>query len=199
LAVALAMAGKRVVVVDADMRRPSVHTYFDLPNASGLSTVVAGGARLGEALQVVVVPNQETAVHGGVLQASTDPSASGRRIYVLTSGPLPPNPGEMVTSRHLEVVLAELVKGSDMVLVDAPPFTVVGDTASLAARTAGIMLVLKMGRVTKQMLKEAQDFLAPLPSRKLGMVLANVPLQPGRYKYYRQQAEEQKAPPVEAV
>ena len=199
LAVALAMAGKRVVVVDADMRRPRVHGYFGLPNRTGLSTVVAGKARLGEALQVVVLPDQETDSSGGEAQVSADAEAQGKRIYVVTSGPVPPNPGEIVTSKHLEAVLAELVKGSDMVLVDAPPFMVVGDAAPLAARTDGIMLVFKMGQVTKGMLKEARDFLAPLPSRKLGIVLANVPVESGRYKYYRQQADEKTAPPVEAV
>jgi non-specific protein-tyrosine kinase len=199
LAVALAMAGKRVVVVDADMRRPRVHGYFGLPNRTGLSTVVAGKARLGEALQVVVLPDQGTASGGGEAQISADAEAQSKRIYVITSGPIPPNPGEIVTSKHLEAVLAELVKGSDMVLVDAPPFMVVGDAAPLAARTDGIMLVFKMGQVTKGMLKEARDFLAPLPSRKLGIVLANVPVESGRYKYYRQQADEKTAPPVEAV
>jgi Mrp family chromosome partitioning ATPase len=199
LAVALATAGKRVVVVDADMRRPRVHAYFDLPNRTGLSTVVAGKVRLGEALQAVVVPSYEAVTDGDELRISSDPDTIGKRIYVVTSGPLPPNPGEIVTSQHLQAVLTELIKGSDMVLVDAPPFMVVGDAAPLAARTDGIMLVFKMGHVTKGMLKEARDFLAPLPSRKLGIVVANIPIEAGRYKYYREHADEKAAPAVKPV
>ncbi len=194
LAVTLALTGKRVVVVDADLRRPRVHAYFDLPNGRGLSTVIAGRDRLGEVLQPIALSRPQGLASAGEPLVSSDDSASGIRMYALTSGPLPPNPGELVTSHHLEAVLSELVKGADMVLVDVPPFMAVGDASSVAARCDGLMLVSKMGEVTRGVLKEARDFLAPLPCQKLGIVLTNMELEGGRYKYYRQDVDEHTAP-----
>ena len=199
LAVTLAMTGKRVVVVDADMRRPRVHAYFGLSNRTGLSTVVAGKARLGEALQAVAVGDHEVTTNTPDLSVPEEAEARGKRIYVITAGPVPPNPGEIVASSHLQTLLAELVKGSDMVLVDAPPFMAVGDAAPLAARTDGIILVFKMGKVNRGMLKEAQGFLAPLPCRKLGVVVTNLAVEAGRYKYYRQHEEAAAAEAAEPV
>jgi receptor protein-tyrosine kinase len=177
LAIALARAGKRVILADCDLRRPRVHTQFKLINRVGLSTVLAGRSSLGEALQRVHV---DTATAG----------AKPGSLIVLTAGPLPPNPGEIVASRRLADILGEMASHCDLLLIDAPPFLVVGDAAALARSASGIIVVARLNGVTKAMLKEAAEFLRPLPTRKLGLVVTGVASDATgyRYRYYHQPA-----------
>ena len=185
LAVTLARSGKRVIVVDCDLRRPRVHHFFGLNNRDGVSTVAAGKTALRDALKAVPVPSSDYgAERGGT-------GAEAQHIKVLTSGPLPPNPGEIVTSHRLAGVIEELAANSDMVLIDAPPFLAVGDAAALARSVDGLLLVMRLGTVTKSMLREAGDFLGPLPCRKLGIVATNVTSESSayRYKYYHDKSE----------
>jgi non-specific protein-tyrosine kinase len=179
LAVTLARSGKRVIVLDCDLRRPRVHHYFGLKNANGVSTVVAGKCSITDAVQDVRVPVLEEA-------DGSQPSSAVPPVKVLTAGPIPPNPGEIVTSRRLAGMIPELTVHADLVLIDAPPFLAVGDASSLARTAGGLVLVMKLGEITRPMLKEAADFLAPLPCHKLGIVLTNLERDGAarRYKYY---------------
>ena len=183
LAVTLARTGKRVIVVDCDLRRPRVHAYFNLANREGVSTVVAGRSNLAEVLQPVAVPMHDERSEG----RSAGPDGGARSIHVLTSGPLPPNPGEIAASRKLASLLAELERNCDVLLVDAPPFLAVGDSAALARSVGGVILVTRLGTATKAMLHEAVEYLATLPCRTLGVVVTNLPIEARsyRYKYYR--------------
>lgn len=179
LAVTLARAGKNVVVVDADLRRPRVHTLFRLQNRIGVSTVVTGQSTLEESLQRIPgAPEQGMQVGS---------------LGILTSGPVPPNPGELVASRRLTAVIATLADQADVVLVDSAPLLVVGDAAALAGSVQGLILVARLGTVTKAMLREASEFLATLPSRKLGTVITAVSSEASayRYRYYRQKSGEE--------
>jgi polysaccharide biosynthesis transport protein len=184
LAATLARAGKKVVVVDCDLRRPKTHTYFGLRNSNGVSTVVSGKITLSEALQDVHLPTVEEPDGSSV--AVIPP------IRVLTSGPLPPNPGEIVTSQRLASVISELSDHADLVLIDAPPFLAVGDAAALARTANGLLVVMRLGTVTKAMLKETAEFLDPLPCRKLGIVVTNIPAEGSahRYRYYSKDSGE---------
>jgi len=182
LGVALARAGKRVIIVDSDLRRPRLHRFFDLPNRIGLSTVVAGRTSLAEALQPFELGPRDRAT-GADLTDWTEGVEARSRLYVLPSGPLPPNPGEIAASRRLAEVIAELSGICDLVLLDAPPLLVVGDTAALARAAGGMLVVARLGIVTKAMLTEAVEALAQMPCRKLGVVVTGIPVEGTAYRY----------------
>jgi non-specific protein-tyrosine kinase len=174
LAVTLAMAGKKVVVVDGDMRKPRVHEYFGLANDTGLSSVIAGTAQLADALQPVDLPapGQRRKGDGGSPPDSGPASARPRHLVVLTSGPHPPDPGELVASREFGAVMAGLRKSSvEFIIVDSPALLEVGDAAAMSAQMEGLLMVVDADKVGRPMLHEVRDLLAPLPCHKLGVVL----------------------------
>ena len=195
LAATLALGGKDVVVVDGDLRRPRVHTYFGLPNAAGLSTVVSRKTTLAEALQTYELPLSDWQAGGNGAQASgnghkpsgngSQPASLDRRgsLRVLTSGPLPPNPGELIASETFGQTVAELVAQSDIVLVDTPAFIPVSDAAAIAPRVDGVFMLVNMDGTTRPMLTEAKEFLAQLPTRKLGVIVVRE--KSARQDYYR--------------
>jgi non-specific protein-tyrosine kinase len=196
LAVTLVRAGKKVVVVEADLRRPKVHSYFGVRNDRGLSSVIAGQCALDDALQEVRVAAPGLELEAADARAAASTSSAGQRLWLLTSGPLPPNPGEIVSSARMSNIIDQLSGRADVVLVDSPPFLVVGETGPLASKVDGILIVMKLGHVTRQMVRDAVEFLRPLPCRKLGIVVTNAPVEGGSYRYrYQQQAD---ARPAEA-
>ena len=188
LAVTLALAGKRVVVVDCDLRRPRVHSVFGLPNKVGVSTVVSGQSKLVESVQsVAVTPAMAPAQNGGGLGSAEapvefafvpEPLAQPLGVpkpismYVLTAGPIPPNPGEVCASRGLATMLANLGKQPDVVLIDTPAMLAVGDTAALANKVDGLLFLVDMHAVGRSTLREAVDRLEQMPCRKLGVIVA---------------------------
>ncbi len=170
LAVTLAMGGKKVVVVDADLRRPRQHQYFGLENSVGVSTVATGQATLDDALQKV-----QLAPAAGADDVDLETWARGSeslsRLYVLTSGPLPPNPGEIVLSRRFAAAVVTLAAQADVVLVDSPAMLSVGDAAALASQVDGLVFLVDMQKATRPMLQQAADQLVRLPCRSLGVVI----------------------------
>ena len=169
LAVTLAMGGKKVFVVDADLRRPRQHQYFGLENGVGVSTVATGQTTVHEALQKVCLApvtgadvDLETWARGG---------ESLSRLYVLTSGPLPPNPGEIVLSRRFAAAIATLAEQADVVLLDSPAMLAVGDAAALASLVDGLVYLVDMQKATRPMLQQAAAQLVRLPCRSLGIGL----------------------------
>jgi Mrp family chromosome partitioning ATPase len=173
LAVSMAMAGKKVVVVDGDLRRPRQHAYFGLPNLRGVSTVVIDQARLGEAIQKVQLsPALNGAGAGPVdLKDWAHDEEAPSHLYVLTSGPLPPNPGEIVSSKRFGALIEALAGEADIVLVDSPALLAVGDTAAMADKVDGLMFLVDMHVVTRPLLLQAADQLSKLPCRPLGLVV----------------------------
>jgi len=164
LAVVAAQAGQRVAVVDADLRRPRQHEAFGLVNEVGLSTALAAGPSAGNA-----PPLQTTGVD---------------RLAVLTSGPLPPNPAELLGSPAMADLLANLAADHDLVLVGAPPVGVVTDAAVLAPRLDGVLLVLAAGRSRRDDAQRARAVLDQVGASMIGVVLTDVAPDDARYTHY---------------
>ncbi len=162
LAVVMAQGGKRVIAVDCDLRRPSLHKLFALPSEPGLTTALLEGK--GRPLL------QETIVPG---------------LRLLTSGPLPPNPSELLGSRHFEELLGSLVSDADVVLLDAPPVIAVSDAAVLASKVDGVILVINAGKTKRDLARRAKSLLQNVNAPLLGAVLNNAPLDKGLYRYYQ--------------
>jgi capsular exopolysaccharide synthesis family protein len=160
LAVALGQAGRRVVVVDADLRKPHQHEMFAVPNHRGLTNVLVGQAELGK----VVV---ETSVPG---------------VALLTSGPVPPNPAELLDTATARSVWDRLAKEYDLVLVDSPPAAVVTDAVIIASQVEAVLVVVKAGTTRNEALAECRERLQKAGARVLGAVLNEV--RPGGGYYY---------------
>jgi Mrp family chromosome partitioning ATPase/capsular polysaccharide biosynthesis protein len=191
LTASLALAGKKVLLIDADLRRPRVHSIFGVRNTLGLSSVIAGFCSLDDALQTrdLDAPKVVT-VRGNGDGPQTPASDTLPPLTLLTSGPIPPNPGEMVASRRLATIIRELAaRGFDYVFIDSPAFLAVGDAAALAAVADAIFLLVNLKLTNRPTLEEARDFLEPLPPAKLGVVTVMDDAGKGeRYHYYQQNA-----------
>jgi len=188
LAVSMALAGKKVVVVDGDLRRPRQHTYFGLGNARGVSTVLTDQARLGDAVQKVDLAPANGAAGGPAYQSASLPAGGpASHLYVLTSGPLPPNPGEIVASQRFGALIESLAAEADVVLVDSPAMLTVGDTAAMASKVQGLVFLVDMHVVTRPQLLQAAEQLEKLPCRPLGLLLRTEGSKGGGYyqSYYR--------------
>jgi capsular exopolysaccharide synthesis family protein len=163
LAIVFAEAGKRVVLVDADLRRPKLAEYLGVEGALGLTNVLAGQASLDDALQQW--------------------GSSG--VFVLPSGSIPPNPSELLGSRNMAALVASLRRGFDMVIIDTPPLLPVTDAALAATIVDGTMLVFRCGKTTATQARSAIDALTAVDARVLGCVLNMTPRKgEGTYSYY---------------
>ncbi len=163
LAVAVAQTERRVLVVDCDLRRPCQHEIFGLPNEAGLTTLLLNPADQAHP------PIQETAVAG---------------LRVLTSGPLPPLPADLVASRRMEEVLGFLSGQADMVIYDSPPINAVTDAAILATRVDGVLLVVRERRTRREAVVEARDRLMRVNALLLGTILNGVAADRSLAQYY---------------
>lgn len=159
LAVTMAMAGRRVIVVDAELRRSRQHLYFGVPNERGVSTVVLGRDTLQEALVPVELPGAE----GGSIGRSL--------LYVLPGGPKPPNPNEVVGSERMHALVQELTQQADIVLLDAPALLPVSDAMAIAALVDGLLFFADLDVVKKQQLSTVAARLAAMPVRKMGLIV----------------------------
>jgi capsular exopolysaccharide synthesis family protein len=148
LAIALAEAGTPVALVDADLRRPSIAPMLGLAGEAGLTDVLIGKAGIGDVIQR---------------------SGSTGKLWVLTSGSLPPNPSELLGSKQMRTALEELARVTT-VIVDAPPLLPVTDAAVLAAQTDGAILVTALGRTRRDQVRTAVTRLEVVGSRVLGVV-----------------------------
>jgi len=173
LATSLALAGKRVLLVDGDLRRPQMHKMFDVPNRAGVSSVIAGQVQLGDAIQpsgplVVRTRTASTRLPSGTVEAL---DTSTPRLWLLTAGPPPPNPGEMIGSQRFASLIGQLKSMPfDTLLVDSPAFLAVGDALALAADVDGVLLLTNLKMTRRPLLEDAKEFLAQMPAQALGVV-----------------------------
>ena len=149
LAITIAQSEQRVILVDCDLHRPVIHDLFGVPNEVGLTSVI-----LEEGEQALP------------LQASSVPGLS-----LLTSGPLPPRPADILGSRRMENLIARLRAEADMVLFDTPPITAVTDAAVLATRVDGVMLVFQAGVTRRERARQARQLLEKVKANIIGVVL----------------------------
>ena len=163
LAVTLTMTGKKVVVVDADLRRPRQHEYFGLSNERGLSTVASGRDKLFDTLVPVEVAHLQNGQATPDFSAWAEGADARSRLYVLPSGPTPPNPGEIVASQRLSAVIDQLAFEADIVLVDTPAMLPVGDTSAIAPKVDGLIFLVDMHVIKKPQLATAAEQLRAPP------------------------------------
>jgi non-specific protein-tyrosine kinase len=169
LAVTIAQAGKQVILADCDLRRPAQHRLFGLPNSAGLTTMVVDDQAMNSPpLQETEVPN----------------------LWLLASGPPPPNPAELLGSRRMTDIIAALLDRADMVLFDAPPVIAVTDAAVLAAKVDGVLLVLRAGKTKREHVQRAKALLDKVNARVVGTVLTNVQPDASLQYYYTAESEE---------
>ena len=168
LAISLAASGNRVVLVDGDLRRPQVHRYLHLANGAGLSTVLTGRSDLRRTLHSRAVGSSlVTMGSAGTVEAASNGEP---RLHVLTSGPVPPNPAEIIASKSFASLIEELAAGFDLVIVDAPALLAVGDTAAIARCVDGLVFLVDLTRAQRPLLVEAATQISQMPCRNLGLV-----------------------------
>jgi protein-tyrosine kinase len=163
LGVVVAQAGSRVCLVDSDLRRPSLHRVFGLDNARGLTTALVEDLPFAEVARPTRVPC----------------------LSVLTSGPLPPNPAELVGSKRMRELLEGAASTFDLVLCDSPPVMAVSDAVALAAQCDGVILAVRTGTVSHELVRRAVDQIEGVKGKILGVLLNYVNLaRHGYYSYY---------------
>ncbi|GMK39902.1 tyrosine protein kinase [Paenibacillus sp. CCS19] len=161
LATVYAQAGQRVLLLDCDMRKPTVHKTFALSNRNGLSQVLSGQSEWVDAVQPTRIKN----------------------LQVLTSGPIPPNPSELLDATRMDGLLEQLRERYDMVLIDTPPVLAVSDAQIMATRCDGVLLVVNARGAKRREAIKAREALLLVQARIVGVALNGTPPKEG-YGYY---------------
>ncbi len=162
LGITFASTGRRVALVDADLRRPSLHHAFGLANDVGFSTLVSGASTVEEVAQF-------TAQDG---------------LFIIPSGPRPPNPAELLGSPQCRAALDLLNQHFDLVIIDSPPVVAVTDAVVLANEVDGVILVIKSFKVAKDLALQAKRQLVDVEARMIGVILNDFDIQRKSYGYY---------------
>jgi len=166
-AIVFAQEGKRVLLVDADMRKPTVHYTFHMTNTLGLSNLLTRQATLAEVVK----------------ESEID------KLHVITCGPIPPNPAELLGSRTMNKIIEEMKGHYDVILFDAPPVLSVTDGQILANKCEGTVLVLSAGQTEKEGIVKAKEALVSSQANLIGAVLNNFTLDKDHYYQYYGTAE----------
>ena len=166
-AVVFAQEGKRVLLVDADMRKPTVHYTFHMTNTLGLSNLLTRQASLAEVVK----------------------ESDIEKLHVITCGPIPPNPAELLGSRTMNKVIEEMKEHYDIILFDAPPVLSVTDGQILSNKCEGSVLVMSAGQTEKENIVKAKEALVSSQANIIGAVLNNFTLEKDHYYQYYGTAE----------
>lgn len=162
LAVCMSQAGKKVLVIDADLRNPSQHKIFDLSNYNGLTTTLA----------------ESVSVFTYIVKTSHE------GLDILTSGPTPPNPAELLDSQRMKQILNEVNQVYEFVLIDSPPVIAVTDASILAQSVDGVILILAALQVEPEDALRAKEQLEKVGAKILGIVLNKAKVQSKKHRYY---------------
>jgi len=162
LSAVIAMAGSRVILIDADLRRPSIHRLFEISDEFGLSEVLMGTRRLEAAIQESHVPG----------------------LDVISAGPIPPNPSELLGNHIMREILDELAETYDIIIIDSPPATAVVDPMILSPLTDGVMLVVEANQTRKPVVMQAITRLRHVQSNIIGGIVNKLDVRKSGYGYY---------------
>jgi capsular exopolysaccharide synthesis family protein len=164
IAMALAYGGSRVLLIDADMRRPGLHRPLRLTNERGLSQVLNGQARVRDVIQRTVDPN----------------------LLAITAGKAPPNPSELLSSERMKTLLTNLAHGAfDWIIVDTPPVLAVTDAVILAPSVAGVVYVIGAEMTRRRLAERALETILSASPRSVTVVLNKVDFSRNKYYYSR--------------
>lgn len=161
LALSFAQTDKKVIIVDCDLRKPSVHKNFNISNLVGLSEVITGQSSLDKAVQKY-----------------------NDKFDILSSGKIPPNPAEMLSSSAMTALIENLKDNYDIVILDSAPLQVVTDAQILSTKVDGTILVIRAQRTSKESVIEAKNLLNKVGANIIGTVLHAVENTKGKYYYY---------------
>ncbi len=162
LAVVFAQQGKKTLLIDGDMRKPTVHYTFNVDNQHGLTSVLTKRNDLSKSIQ-------ETDIE---------------HLFVLPTGPIPPNPAELLSSQAMKELLNVALESFDMILIDTPPVLAVTDAQILANQCDGTILVIKSGESPVDAVMKAKELLLSANGKLLGTVLNHKRIQESHYYYY---------------
>jgi capsular exopolysaccharide synthesis family protein len=163
IAATIAQSGKRVLLVDADLRKPVLNKVFHMDSARGLTNILVENVGFEEVI-------------------FCHPDVEG--FYVLSSGPIPPNPAELLGSNKMKAFVENIVEKFDMVIFDSPPIGMVTDSAILSTLVDGTIFVCSVGETDVDVAKLAKESLDKVNANILGVVLNKVPMNGGRYYKY---------------
>lgn len=161
MAVVFSQEGKRVLLVDADMRKPTVHHTFHITNTEGISDLLSRKSILEDVVKTCEIDN----------------------LSIITCGPIPPNPAELLSSQTMQKLLEEMTDKYDLIIFDAPPVLSVTDAQILSNKCEGTVLILNSGNTEKNALLKAKEALNSSKANILGVVLNNFKLQKNHYYY----------------
>ena len=162
LAVSFANLNKKVLIIDCDLRNPSIHKMFKLNNIYGLTDILAKDRAVDKCIQETELGN----------------------LYVLTSGAIPPNPAEILSSEKMKNLIEDLKNIYDYIFIDTPPIGLVTDAGVLSSFTDGVVLVVKSESVEKKYLEETKKKLDAVDARILGAILNSYKSEQKDYNYY---------------
>lgn len=163
MAITMAQSGNKVLLVEGDLRKPTVYQYFSINSLQGLTSVLVQGLDYREVIY------KATGIEG---------------LDVITSGPIPPNPAELLGSDKMKDFVKEMEKVYDMVVIDTPPIGVVTDGAVLSTLVDGTLLVCASGEAEIEGARRAKDLLDKVNANILGVILNKVPVGGGAYYTY---------------
>ena len=162
IAIVLAQRGSRVLLIDADLRRPRIHKFFKGTQVSGLSTLLNGQDDSSKVIVNTPVEN----------------------LFALFAGPTPPQPAEMLSSDKMRRFLAQWRNEFDHIVIDSPPVLSVTDAALLSVEADSVLLVIRSGQTTKDALRRATDLLTQVKARIQGVVVNAIDMEQPHYYYY---------------
>jgi capsular exopolysaccharide synthesis family protein len=161
-AIALSQTGARVLIIEADLRKPRIHRIFEQENGMGLSNFLSGNAELDSIIRKTEIPN----------------------LFYILSGPLPPNPSELLGSSLFKSMVESLGERFDHIVIDAPPILGFADSTVLSTSVDGTILVVQAGKTPRETLLRAKDVLSQVNARILGVVINRVNIRRGGYDGY---------------